>query len=67
MKHPLSLIYSPDQLAHMLGKTKGTLAQWRHHKKGPAFCKLGGSVYYTKEAVEKYLNDSLGIGGGDNA
>jgi predicted DNA-binding transcriptional regulator AlpA len=43
-----------EEVSHKYGIAVGTLAQWRHHKKGPLFMKFGRSVRYRIEDLEKW-------------
>jgi excisionase family DNA binding protein len=43
---------TPPQLAERLGLPEGTLAQWRYHRKGPAFHKIGRHVRYSVSDIE---------------
>lgn len=45
-----------DQLAHWLGKPKGTLYQWRSRRMGPRGIKVGNDVRYRRSEVEAYLD-----------
>ena len=45
-----------DQAAAMIGLTKSTLAQWRHHGIGPDFIRISGvSIRYTESAIKEWL------------
>jgi predicted DNA-binding transcriptional regulator AlpA len=45
-----------DQLAHWLGKPKGTLYQWRSRSMGPRGIKVGNDLRYRRSEVEAYLD-----------
>jgi hypothetical protein len=34
-----------------------TLRQWRWHKKGPRYTKIGGNISYKTQNIEKYEED----------
>lgn len=52
---------NPDELirdtsaAEMLGQTRGTLATWRSQGRGPAFVKLGRSVFYRRADIHSFV------------
>jgi hypothetical protein len=47
-------VLSEAEAAERLGVSKGTLANWRWRKYGPAFLKVGGRVEYVEEDVEEW-------------
>lgn len=51
------VLLSPPVVAELLGKTEGTLAQWRckDPPKGPPFLKLPGSIRYVEADVLRWL------------
>ena len=49
-------LYTEEKTAKILHVTKGTLAQWRHYQKGPAYIKLGRGVFYDPKDVTDYIN-----------
>lgn len=45
------------QAAKYLGlQNKQTLANWRHMRKGPAYCRVGRRIIYRLEDLDAYLN-----------
>lgn len=52
---------TPDALVERWGGTigKGTLANWRAKKRGPAYVKVGGRVVYPLDKVEEYEQRQL--------
>ena len=37
-------------------QNKQTLANWRHMRKGPAYCRVGRRIIYRLEDLDAYLN-----------
>jgi excisionase family DNA binding protein len=59
---PLSVTTLPPflattQVAVLLGLHPATLRQWRHQRRGIPYCKIGGAVRYSREAVLAYIAD----------
>ncbi len=54
LRDELDLI-SPVELARALGLAEQTLATWRSDKTGPAFVKLGKSVFYRREDLKHWI------------
>ena len=50
-------VWSPEELADNLGISPRTLAAWRKARKGPAYIKGGGRIYYTSTAVMDWLSN----------
>lgn len=52
---------TPDELVNRWHGTigKGTLANWRAKKRGPAYVKIGGRVLYPLEQVEAWELQNL--------
>ena len=46
------------EAAKFLGISTSTLAIWRQHKKGPKFVKVGKSVKYKLEDLEKFIKEN---------
>lgn len=44
------------QAAEALGFAPGTLRQWRHHGRGPAFHKVGRSVLYARDELHRFVS-----------
>ncbi len=42
------------EAAAELGKTDRTLARWRAEGKGPAYTRVGKSIYYRRSALTEY-------------
>jgi len=52
----LPLFLSTAEVAALLGVSPGTLRQWRHQKRGPAYVVLnGGPVRYERATLLSYL------------
>lgn len=49
-------LYTPDDLAELLGIPRATLAQWRHRGLGPAYLTVGRHVRYRPTDVETWLD-----------
>lgn len=43
------------QAAGLLKLAPGTLQNWRSQGRGPSFIKRGNSVFYTRKALQEYL------------
>jgi hypothetical protein len=52
----LPLLISPPQLALILGRSTKSLERDRAAGRGPAFRKIGRTIFYTREAVLSFLN-----------
>jgi len=46
---------SPKEISEKFGIPQGTLTQWRHLGKGPAYFKLGRKVRYALDDFEEWL------------
>ncbi len=56
------------QVATILKLKENTLAKWRMLKKGLDYVKMEGKIYYTRETVEKYQQQStVKVGVTENA
>jgi hypothetical protein len=44
------------EAADVLGFARGTLRQWRHHGRGPAFHKVGRSVVYDLAELHAFVS-----------
>lgn len=55
----LQRLYTPDEVAEMLGVAPATLSWWRSQKRGPNWLRLGRGrrslIRYRPEAIEAYL------------
>lgn len=49
-------LFTPTDVAAMLGLSPHTLAMWRWEKKGPAFVKLGRNVFYRLDDVKLWID-----------
>jgi excisionase family DNA binding protein len=59
------LLYSPDELAELLGIAPSTLTRWRRTGDPELpYVRLGGRVRYRAADIERFL-DELGRDGGD--
>ena len=55
---PQMELIDPPEVSRILKITVETLAQWRHHKRYPLpYVKIGRSVRYDREAVQKFIDD----------
>ncbi len=52
-------IFSEDELAHVLVIKSQTLATWRAESRGPDYVKLGKSIFYRKQDVVTWINESV--------
>jgi len=44
------------QAAKFLGlENRQTLSNWRHERRGPAYCKVGRRIIYRREDLESYM------------
>jgi Helix-turn-helix domain len=50
----------PKDAANYLGRTTGTLKQWRTHGRGPAWLKIAGRVFYQKAVLDEFLATATG-------
>lgn len=51
-------LITQQELAFMLNVTEPTIRVWRHENRGPDFVKFGKQVFYTRDAVERWLQSS---------
>ena len=42
-----------DEVARMLGVTKGCLAKWRSESQGPAYYRVAGRIFYRPEDLAR--------------
>lgn len=49
-------VYTPDELAAILGVTRKTLAEWRRLKKGPDFVRIEKNILYRLKDVEAWMD-----------
>ena len=49
-------VYTPDQLAAILGVTRKTLAEWRRLKKGPDYVRVEKNILYRQKDVEAWMD-----------
>lgn len=45
------------EVAELLRISRQTLSKWRAEEKGPPFIRVGGSIRYPREAVQKWLDE----------
>jgi hypothetical protein len=38
-----------------LGHSLGRLATWRLERTGPAWCRVGGKIFYKKEELDRFI------------
>ena len=46
-----------DMIQQFPGTTRGSWAQHRYRGTGPEFFRVGRKIYYSPEAVEKYIRE----------
>lgn len=51
----MSTLLTIDEAAQRLTVAPSTLNNWRSHRTGPAWTKVGGLVRYMESDIEKYL------------
>ena len=49
-------VYTPDELASILGVTRKTLGEWRRLKKGPDFVRIEKNILYRQKDVETWMD-----------
>jgi excisionase family DNA binding protein len=47
------------EAADLLGLSASTLEKWRSERKGPAYFKIGGKIFYRVEDLEQYQTSRL--------
>lgn len=52
-------LFTATEVAAMLEVTTHTLAMWRVEKRGPAFVKLGRSIFYRRDDVQKWVDANV--------
>ncbi len=55
------VLYSPKEVAEMLGVNENTLYKWRVVGEGPPFMRLskGGRVRYERESLRRWMQERL--------
>ena len=48
---------SREEFARQVGKDVRTVIRWELQRRAPKRTKIGRSVYYSKQAVERWLQD----------
>lgn len=56
---PLGTLLSVEELAEYLGVPAGTLANWRHLGRGPAFVRVGRLIRYRAEDIAGWIEDRI--------
>ncbi len=51
----MSDLMKEREVADLLRISRQTLSKWRSEEKGPAFIQVGGSIRYSREAVDQWL------------
>ena len=46
---------TPANAAVYLGVAEKTLAMWAMTKRGPAWCKVGGKIFYYRKALDAFI------------
>lgn len=49
-------LMTPAEVAAVLRVSEKTLKNWRSLRYGPPFIKIGGSVRYRRQSIERWLN-----------
>lgn len=49
-------VYTPDELAAILGVTRKTLGEWRRLKKGPDYVRVEKNILYRQRDVEAWMD-----------
>ena len=52
---PVSQLIDTDAFCAMVNKSKNTAERWRREGTGPAYIKVGRSVFYDREDVQAWL------------
>ena len=52
-------LITEEMLALMVGVTLDTLQQWRANRLGPAYIKLGRTVFYRKDDIRDWIKESV--------
>jgi len=56
-RNQISANLNENQAAKYLGlQNRQTLANWRHLRKGPAYCRVGRRIVYRLEDLDTYLS-----------
>jgi len=56
-RNQISANLNENQAAKYLSlQNRQTLANWRHMRKGPAYCRVGRRIIYRLEDLDRYLN-----------
>ena len=48
-------LLTPKEVADWLGVNVQGLADWRYHNSGPTFTRIGRSIRYERDEVEKFI------------
>jgi excisionase family DNA binding protein len=64
---PLSTLLSVEEVAEYLGVPTGTLANWRHLGRGPAFVRVGRLIRYRAEDIAGWIEDRITYADDDSA
>lgn len=46
----------PSEVAQILDVPEGTLSNWRYERKGPEYVKIGRSVRYPEDKLNRFLD-----------
>jgi hypothetical protein len=58
MKYDLAARFGEDEAARYLGKSPGTLRNWRMTGKGPRFHRSGRGIFYMADDLDDYITES---------
>jgi len=53
--NPRRKALKPEEAAEMMGKPVGTLNNWRYRNYGPAYFKVGHSIRYFEDDLNRFL------------
>ena len=52
-------LLTPTEVAAIARVSEHTLAVWRAQRKGPSFVKLGRAVFYRRDDVKRWVEESV--------
>ena len=55
MQNPTENLIPESQFAESLGRSLRSVKRWRQLRCGPAFIRIGKSIYYRPEAIARWL------------
>jgi len=54
----LDVYLTPEQAANLLGVSLDTMNGWRSKGKGPPYIKAEGTIRYTRQDIETYMQEN---------